>query len=88
MHPSVAENGASVAIRNAVGVCGGGSAKFVISAEPVSFGRLTRLFRDHLGCPDALYLDGAISSIWAPELQRLDPRTGLGPLVVVSAKSR
>lgn len=88
LHPAVAQNGASLAIRNAVGVCGRGTAKFVISTGAVSFGRLARFMRDRLGCPDALYLDGAVSSLWAPSLGRRDPRTGLGPLVVVSAKPR
>lgn len=88
LHPAIAENGASLAIRNAVGACGRGAAEFVISTDPVSFGRLARLFRDRLGCRDALYLDGAVSSLWAPGLKRRDARTGLGPLIVVSAKAR
>lgn len=86
LHPAVAQNGASVQIRNAVGACGGGAARFVISSDPVSFGRLARFMRDRLRCPDALYLDGAVSSLWAPVLRRRDPRSGLGPLVVVSAR--
>ncbi|HZZ37215.1 MAG TPA: hypothetical protein VFE03_15950 [Caulobacteraceae bacterium] len=42
--------------------------------------------RDGLACPDALYLDGAVSSLWTPELGRRDGRTNLGPMVVVLAK--
>jgi len=86
LHPAIAENGSSLAVRNGVGVRDPGEALFVISSEPVSFGRLARLFRDHLHCPDALYLDGAVSSLWAPNLARRDSATGLGPLIVVSAK--
>lgn len=32
---------------------------FAISDGPVSFGRFARLFRDSLGCTNALFLDGA-----------------------------
>lgn len=88
LHPAVAADGPSRKIRNAVGACGGGLAAFVISTDPVSFGRLARLFQTRLDCQDALYLDGVVSSIWAPAMKRRDPRTGLGPLVVVSEKAR
>ena len=69
-------------IRNGVGVRGG-EALFAISDQPVSFGRFARFFRDGLGCPDALYLDGAVSSLWAPAMGRQDTQTGLGTFVVV-----
>lgn len=83
LHPAILENGASLNIRNGVCVPGPGRAYFVISDTPVSFGRLARFFRDALGCPDALYLDGHVSALWAPGLGRLDKQTGLGPLIVV-----
>ena len=38
--------------------------EFVVSAAPVSFHEFARVFRDHLGCRDALYLDGTLSRIW------------------------
>ena len=85
LHPSLAPNGTSLAIRNGVGVRGG-EALFVISNQPVSFGRFARFLRDGLGCADGLYLDGAISSLWAPGLGRLDRRTGLGTFVVVTSR--
>jgi uncharacterized protein YigE (DUF2233 family) len=86
IHPAIQPNGESVVVRNGVGVADGSTAWFVISDGPVSFGRFARLFRDELGCKDALYFDGHISSLWAPELHRQDPRTGLGPMLVVSRK--
>jgi uncharacterized protein YigE (DUF2233 family) len=85
-HPKITEDGPSRLIRNGVGVSGPDEAWFVISEDPVSFGRFARFFRDGLGCPDALYLDGTVSSLWAPALGRRDPTAGLGPLVVVLAK--
>lgn len=82
MHPAVSENGTSLHVRNAVGVSGD-RAWFVISERPVSFGRLARFLRDRLDCADALYLDGTVSSLWAPVLGRRDRRRDLGTFVVV-----
>ena len=86
LHPLVAENGDSRLIRNGVGVRSG-EAIFAISEQPVSFGRFARFVRDDLGCPDVLYLDGVVSSLWAPAMGRQDDRTGLGPFVVVLDRS-
>lgn len=82
LNQHVSPNGPSLAIRNAVGQHGA-DAVFVISDDPVSFGRLARFMRDGLDCPDALYLDGSVSGLWAPGLGRLDPTHGLGTFVVV-----
>ncbi|MES2444305.1 MAG: phosphodiester glycosidase family protein [Pseudomonadota bacterium] len=82
LHPQIADNGTSLQIRNGVGVSGDGSAWFAISQEPVSFGRFARLFRDRLGAPDALYLDGAVSRLWDPVAGRKDGGPDIGPIVV------
>lgn len=37
---------------------------FVVSETPVNFYTFARLFRDKLGCRDALYLDGSISQFY------------------------
>ena len=84
LHPSIQDDGPSRFVRNGVGVRNPSTAVFVISDEPVSFGRLARLFRDGLDCKDALYLDGAVSSLWDPATGRLDSAFDLGPIVVVS----
>jgi uncharacterized protein YigE (DUF2233 family) len=81
-------DGPSRNIRNGVGELDGGVAAFVISEQPVSFGRFARFFRDALKSPNALYLDGAVSSIWVPALNRRDSGFDLGPLVVVLDKNR
>lgn len=81
-NPHIQPNGASLYVRNGVGVKDG-KALFAISDAPVSFGRFARFFRDGLGCADALYLDGDVSSLWAPLLAREDGRAGLGTFVVV-----
>ncbi len=81
-NPQIAPNGPSELIRNGVGVRDG-IAYFAISDDQVSFGRFARFFRDALGCPDALFLDGSVSSLWAPSMDRLDDKLGLGIFVVV-----
>ncbi|MFC0203902.1 phosphodiester glycosidase family protein [Novosphingobium soli] len=83
LHPGIDANGASLKLRNGVGVDAKGRAHFVISDEPVSFGRLARYFRDRLRCPNALFLDGSVSSLWDPEHGRVDGGPPLGPLIVV-----
>ena len=83
LHPKIQHDGESRYIRNGVGLRAGHTALFVISHGPVSFGKLARFFRDKLGCMDALYFDGSVSSLWAPSLERMDKRRPLGPMVVV-----
>ncbi len=84
LHPKFDENGPSQLIRNGVGVRDPRTAWFVISEDGVSFGRFARFFRDALGCPNALYLDGTVSSLWDPGAGRQDSYSELGPMIVVS----
>lgn len=85
LHPEVQDDGPSKAIRNAVGVDAGGKAHFVISDAPVSFGHLARYYRDVLKVKNALYLDGAISSLWEPAKGRMD-KGRVGPIIVVTKR--
>lgn len=85
LHPDIQEDGPSKAIRNGVGVDATGKAHFVISNAPLSFGQIARYFRDELKTPNALFLDGNISSLWDPASGRMDARR-VGPLLVVENK--
>ena len=82
LHPKFDPDGTSRLIRNGVGVTADGEASFVISNDPVSFGKLARFFRDQLHTPDALYLDGVVSSLWDPANYRMDRHAPLGPIIV------
>lgn len=84
LHPAFDEDGESRLVRNGVGVRDGRTAYFAISEDPVSFGRFARLFRDGLGCRNALFLDGSVSSLWDPGAGRQDAYSQLGPMIVVS----
>jgi uncharacterized protein YigE (DUF2233 family) len=83
MHPKIRSDGTSQKIRNGVGACKGGAISFAITEEPVTFDTFARLFRDALGCQNALFLDGSVSSLYAPELKREDETEPLGPIVGV-----
>lgn len=82
LHPKLDRDGPSRYVRNGVGVRPGGKPLFVISEDPVSFGKLARFFRDSLHTPDALYFDGTVSSLWDPANGRQDTHTPLGPIIV------
>ena len=86
LHPGFQPNGASLHVRNGVGVDTPSTAWFAISEEPVSFGRFARLFRDALHCPNALFFDGTVSSLWDPAAGRRDDAYPLGPMVAVVRK--
>ncbi|MGB3738847.1 MAG: phosphodiester glycosidase family protein [Pontixanthobacter sp.] len=86
LHPRIAEDGPSKAIRNAVGVDDAGRAHFVTADTPLSFGVLARYYRDELKTPNALFLDGNISALWNPAGDRLDIGAPIGPIIVVEKR--
>jgi prepilin-type processing-associated H-X9-DG protein len=83
LHPKFDADGESRLVRNGVGVKDPRIAFFAISEDGVSFGRFARLFRDRLGCANALYFDGSVSSLWDPASGRRDAYSSLGPMIVV-----
>lgn len=83
LHPKFLPTSDSLYIRNGVGVAKDGRAVVVISNDAVNFHSFARLFRDVLGTPNALYLDGNISRLYAPELNRHDGGFPMGPILGV-----
>ncbi len=82
LHPKLLPDSDSRYIRNGVGVSADGrTAVFAISNDAVNFHLFARLFRDHLGLRDALYFDGNISRLYAPDLGRHDGGFPMGPIV-------
>ncbi|MDT0681068.1 phosphodiester glycosidase family protein [Roseicyclus sp. F158] len=85
LHPRFIEGGDSRHIRNGVGVSEDGTTVwFAISDARVNFHDFGRLFRDRLGVPNALYLDGKVSRLHAPSIGRSDPGWRLGPMIGVA----
>jgi len=84
MHPRFLENATSRYRRNGVGVAGS-RVKFALAETPVTLHQFARVFRDVLKTPNALYLDGSISRLYAVDIHRNDIGFPMGPIVAVSA---
>lgn len=82
LHPRFLVDSASRYHRNGVGVSADGArAVLAITARPVNFHSFARLFRDGLGLPQALFLDGQVSRLYAPAIRRNDFGLPMGPVV-------
>ena len=82
LHPKFLKDSDSYNVRNGVGVSAdGGTLWMAISEVPVNFHHFARFFRDDLGTPNALYLDGNVSRLYAPDLGRRDPGLPMGPIL-------
>lgn len=82
INPRFMPDSTSRHIRN--GVCArGGTAYFVISRRPVNLHAFASYFKDRLGCRDALYLDGSVSSLYDRSAGSLGLGMGLGPIIGV-----
>ena len=88
LHPKFLPTSASRHIRNGVGVSSDGQvAFFLISNQPVNFTEFAGVFRDLLQTPDALFFDGSISRLFAPDLGRNDFGFAMGPIIGTVAKA-
>jgi uncharacterized protein YigE (DUF2233 family) len=84
LHPRFLKDSTSRYIRNGVGTSDDGRrVVFVISDQPVTFHEFGRIFRDDLKLPQALFLDGNVSRLHAPQLKRSDFGRWVGPIVGV-----
>jgi uncharacterized protein YigE (DUF2233 family) len=87
LHPRFPVEGVSRKVRNGVGVRDGDTVVFAISEGAVTFTDFARLFRDRLGTPNALFLDGSVSSLVAPGIDRTGFRS-LGPMIGAFERGR
>lgn len=85
LHPRFLPDSDSRFVRNGVGVRADGAVIWAITSDPVNFHRFARLMRDGLGTPDALFVDGKVSRLYAPELGRSDFGFPIGPILGVVA---
>ena len=82
LHPRFKPGSVSLNIRNGVGVSADGrTAWFAISNRAVNFDSFARFFRDALDTPNALYFDGSVSRLYAPDLGRSGAGFSVGPMV-------
>jgi uncharacterized protein YigE (DUF2233 family) len=81
--PAFRANSTSRRIRNGVCAPKPDVVFFVISESDVTFREMALFVRDTLGCSEALYLDGTISSLFDRKSGRADARAKLGPIFAV-----
>ena len=85
LHPRFKPNSNNRKFRSGVGIRSDGRVIFAISENLVSFFEFAQLFNDRLNCPDALYLDGTISSFLDGDN---DPGSQFAPYVGILAASK
>ena len=86
LHPAFIVDSNSRKPRNGVCTPTPTEVRFAITDGRVNFHDFGRFVRDHLGCDNALFLDGGSApGIYAPELGRDDPpgHGGYGPIIGV-----
>jgi uncharacterized protein YigE (DUF2233 family) len=86
IHPLFDPQSKSTFIRNGVGLTPRQEIIFCISDEPVNFHQMASVFKNGLSCPNALYLDGSISSLFSETLRRNDQSYKLGPIIAFPKK--
>ena len=88
IHPAFQRDSSNRRVRSGVGVDAAGKVVFVLSETPTTFHAFAALFRDRLGCPDALYLDGEISCFYFPGVDADGSREFAGIFVVTRKLTR
>lgn len=86
LHPALIPGSTDKTRRSGVGVCEADEVIFAISDGGVNFYDFARLFRDELGCANALFLDGGRGvGLYDPALGRNDVswHGGYGPMLAV-----
>lgn len=71
----------STYVRNGVGIIDEKTIVFIISNSRVTLYDFASVFRDKFNCSNALYLDGAISRMYLPEIQRHQKGGNFGPMI-------
>lgn len=70
-------------IRSGVGVIDEYHIAFAISKYPVNFYHFAEVFRDILGCNNALFLDGVVSRMHCPGISRFDNDGNFGTIITI-----
>lgn len=81
IHPAFNEGSKNLNIRSGVGILSPEKVVFAISNEPTNFYDFAMLFKEYFGCKDALYLDGAISRMFLPAINRYELGGDFGPIL-------
>lgn len=84
VHPKFHQDSSNLFVRNGVGVNSLSQVVFVISKKEVNFYDFAMLFKQQLKCKNALFLDGFVSRMYLPALQRYDLEGDFGSIIAVS----
>ena len=88
LHPKFEPDSTSVYIRNGIGVASARKVAIVVTGWPVNLHTFASFFKEVLGCPNALYLDGSLSGLYAPGIDRTAAGTEyVGILAVTRART-
>ena len=82
LHPRFLVDSNSYKRRNGVGTTHDGAKVILaITDDPMTFHQFARFFRDQAKTPNALFLDGSVSRLYAPNLKRHDLGHPMGPIL-------
>lgn len=84
IHKAFRPESESKHIRSGVGILPGNRVVFAISNQEVNFYDFASLFKDRLGCKNALFLDGTISKMYLPALNRHELDGDFAVMIAVS----
>ena len=87
IHPDFIEGSKNINIRSGVGVTKDGMIFFAVSRTPVNFYDFAEFFNAKLQCPNALYLDGVISTFYVPGMKDPMPHS-FGPMFGLVEKAK
>ena len=86
VHPVFVEDSDNLNIRNGVGVDTIGNIVFAISQQKVNLYDFAMLFKEKLNCKNALYLDGFVSMVYIPAIDRKEVGGNFGVMIGVTAE--
>lgn len=87
IHSKFDPKSANKTVRNGVGIIDTKTVVFLISRNPVTLFDFASVFKEKFGCRNALYLDGAISKMYLPEVgEESNDSLFAGILAITSSK--
>jgi uncharacterized protein YigE (DUF2233 family) len=81
LHPAFTQGSRTLNIRSGVGIDTAGRVVFAISNGLVNFYDFATLFQQVLHCDQALFLDGTISRMYLPAIQRDEAGGAFGAMI-------
>ena len=86
VHPAFNEGSPNRFVRSGVGIISPVEAVFILSEESINFYDFAMAFKDEFDCKNALYLDGAISEIYLPELDKAAGNQPFSSIISIAPK--